>query len=1015
MKFRVYEVAKQLNLDPKEAVKLLQSIGATEVRNHMSSVDAETVQRLKMTLRPATHEGVVKQAPLQPAVQAPSTSSARPANVAGGIVPPPASSAPSAADDARLFVAGLADTIDEVACKAIFEATGGTVLDVALPTDRITGRRRGFGFITMSSANAASTALQMLDGSTHAGREISVRPFLQDASRKPAPGAPPQRTEAPPVSATKGGTEKTTVRVADALTRAVTEVRKLERDAQLRSAMGLARISLQYCAFSVMEWVIEYGGEAARSLPLEDLRAPTDGTLVDLLTSGLVCAENAGWAGVIGRFFKPQQTVATAHFVGKAASLQQVLSGFVSARNDGLEGHGIAGGEDPDALLALVETLVSVLASVLPTSPDGSVLSLAAPDGRAVRISYLRLVDGDLVCFRKSKSVRTGICRVTAQRRTGALEKTDVTWDSDDKLQRLAPAAPASYDITVTPGWSLYTYIPERLTTAFMGRDAELALLWEWFNDTDSKACIVYGDGGMGKTTLVVEFIHRVLSGALGDAAWKPQMISYYSAKETRWGLDGLERIRFSKGGLSDAPTEIMRHIESRRSLDADWYKLELPQLAQRLGGYLRDSWHVQPSQHLLILDNTETLASEESEIALLATHIKELSRRVGRVLVTSRRREKMEAAPIELEALSATSAAELLRRRARDLSVDKLSMATASQLKKFAEGLEGRPLLLEVFVQTLAENGLSPERAFANVRQMQTRDLGEFLYADAWARFSEPLRHLLLLMVQVADTHDETLLRLCAAEAEVLLPSAEQALEESHGIARIQRIAGKLHVTFRKGFLEFCRQRRVVIDGVTLPAQLAVRRVLARYRDYMLMRDREIADRMGKAFRTPFAKMAWRAFQDGRYDECQAHYQLAVAEDPSNGLLFDRYALFLLRMQQDPASALVKSERAVALEPDSPEVWFTNGMIHGVLKDPDRAGVSLERARALGKEAHLVWLQVAYACLRATQPREALAREALRTSRTLAPAFVEDGTPTAAHWRELLRMERRLGMTLSQ
>ena len=35
-KVRVYEVAKQLNLDPKAVVGLFQSIGVTDVRNHMS-------------------------------------------------------------------------------------------------------------------------------------------------------------------------------------------------------------------------------------------------------------------------------------------------------------------------------------------------------------------------------------------------------------------------------------------------------------------------------------------------------------------------------------------------------------------------------------------------------------------------------------------------------------------------------------------------------------------------------------------------------------------------------------------------------------------------------------------------------------------------------------------------------------------------------------------------------------------------------------------------------------------
>ena len=46
-KVRVYEVAKQMNVEPKQLVAMFQSIGVAEVRNHMSSVDQDAVDRLK--------------------------------------------------------------------------------------------------------------------------------------------------------------------------------------------------------------------------------------------------------------------------------------------------------------------------------------------------------------------------------------------------------------------------------------------------------------------------------------------------------------------------------------------------------------------------------------------------------------------------------------------------------------------------------------------------------------------------------------------------------------------------------------------------------------------------------------------------------------------------------------------------------------------------------------------------------------------------------------------------------
>jgi translation initiation factor IF-2 len=58
-KVRVYEVAKQLNLDPKQVVGLFQAIGLTDVRNHMSSVEPEAVERVKRHIeKQRTHDVV---------------------------------------------------------------------------------------------------------------------------------------------------------------------------------------------------------------------------------------------------------------------------------------------------------------------------------------------------------------------------------------------------------------------------------------------------------------------------------------------------------------------------------------------------------------------------------------------------------------------------------------------------------------------------------------------------------------------------------------------------------------------------------------------------------------------------------------------------------------------------------------------------------------------------------------------------------------------------------------------
>src|SRR5262245_61426783 len=90
-----------------------------------------------------------------------------------------------ATEDARkLFVAGLPESITEDVLRELFSATGVTVMNVSLPKDRMTGRPRGFGFVTLSTPEEAENARQQLDGSLQAGRSISVRPFQSEPPRR---------------------------------------------------------------------------------------------------------------------------------------------------------------------------------------------------------------------------------------------------------------------------------------------------------------------------------------------------------------------------------------------------------------------------------------------------------------------------------------------------------------------------------------------------------------------------------------------------------------------------------------------------------------------------------------------------------------------------------------------------------------------------------------------------------------------------------------------------------------
>src|SRR5579863_1420080 len=67
-KVRVYEVAKELNLDPKQVVGLFQAIGVADVRNHMSSVEPDAIERVKRHLEKQRTHDVVEES-IRPGVR----------------------------------------------------------------------------------------------------------------------------------------------------------------------------------------------------------------------------------------------------------------------------------------------------------------------------------------------------------------------------------------------------------------------------------------------------------------------------------------------------------------------------------------------------------------------------------------------------------------------------------------------------------------------------------------------------------------------------------------------------------------------------------------------------------------------------------------------------------------------------------------------------------------------------------------------------------------------------------
>ncbi len=86
----------------------------------------------------------------------------------------------------KIYVGNMSYSTTQEGLREAF-AQFGEVEEVAVITDRDTGRPRGFGFVTMPDAEQAKAAIAALDGKELDGRNIKVneaRPRRDDGFRR---------------------------------------------------------------------------------------------------------------------------------------------------------------------------------------------------------------------------------------------------------------------------------------------------------------------------------------------------------------------------------------------------------------------------------------------------------------------------------------------------------------------------------------------------------------------------------------------------------------------------------------------------------------------------------------------------------------------------------------------------------------------------------------------------------------------------------------------------------------
>lgn len=86
-----------------------------------------------------------------------------------------------------IYVGNLSYEVTQDELSEVF-AEYGTVKRVQLPTDRETGRLRGFAFVEMGTEEEESAAIEALDGAEWMGRDLKVNKAKPREERRPSGG-----------------------------------------------------------------------------------------------------------------------------------------------------------------------------------------------------------------------------------------------------------------------------------------------------------------------------------------------------------------------------------------------------------------------------------------------------------------------------------------------------------------------------------------------------------------------------------------------------------------------------------------------------------------------------------------------------------------------------------------------------------------------------------------------------------------------------------------------------------
>lgn len=736
---------------------------------------------------------------------------------------------------------------------------------------------------------------------------------------------------------------------------------------------AILRSLTQLVTVTTLEWVKRFAINDVQALDndIERFRKPADGMPITLLDNLVPIVHSNGEKQYLKGWFEKSAEY--------PEPLCQELQKWVQFRNK-RQAHGVVDQKQAEdwatKTFNLIEQCLSVFEKGIPSINADKLLTIDLANKKHIVETPL-LIDEQAIVISEVKQKKTG-WKLMVQLLNND-ESKEVTKDLPDSNVFVTNDAPyESYKIIEVFTGSEEAHIlqhnsPVRQTDTFQGRTDELEALIDWLNDSDSRRCLVHGDGGYGKTTLVLEFINQLLGSELDLECSPPQVICYYSAKMTRWTASGITYFTGIKPVLDDSVRELMLCMYD--VLTKDWYTSSGRALIDKAAAALRAN-KFSRNDILIILDNTETLASTPQDTKELAKLIDLLGRLVGRVIVTSRRQEAIEAKQLLVEGLTVQDSVNLLKSLAEQHNAKPILQAGEATLRRVSEKLTYKPILLEALVVYISRASVGIEQALDSLYRKSNDELLEFLYEDAWERIGELHKDAFFVLASLKCPLDQySISRVCQL-VEIQHSEFQTSLAETH-FAHVTDYGS--HYTLE--LIELAERFFVKkLKEKISQDQERIESLAAEVEGYVIKRNEIEAaykqDRVAEAFRGELAKAAKIAFDKGELEDALDLFELAIEEDSMNAALHDRYAWVLFHKTDKHERALELSRKSITLNPDNCDAVVNFAIINYALGRIDIGDEYIELSERLGRPRSFILLRKAIA--RFHQARNSQVSEAL-------------------------------------